>query len=447
MNYQPPSVMLAPEQPVDVLVDPKAALRKNMKIGLIAIVVLVFGLFGLAALVDIRGAVIAAGQVSVESKVKKIAHPTGGVISEIYVRDGMRVKKGDPLMRLDSRVAGVSATVSGEGLDQMLAMRARLEAERDGRGFPVFPVALTQRQDPSARAAMAEESRLFRLRREARVGQHAQLAERIRQLDQQIRGFQSQISASHRQSKLIQPELDGVRQLWEKKLVTINKVNSLERTAVDLEANVAALDANIAQARAKITEIRQQMIQLDQDARSEAGAQLAEVVAKLAEQQVRTVSSGDIYDKSVIRAPYDGIVDKLAFTTVGGVIPPAETIMEIVPDTDQFTVDAKISPADVDQLRVGQEALLRFSAFNTRTTPEVEGKLAHISAETKVDDRTGMSFYTVRIEIGEREIKELGNAKLVPGMPVEAYIQTGERSLLSYITKPLADQLNRAFRD
>jgi HlyD family secretion protein len=276
---------------------------------------------------------------------------------------------------------------------------------------------------------------------------HQQLAERVRQLDQQIRGYQAQIAASQRQTELIAPELAGVRELWEKKLVTINKLNSLERTAVDLDANVASLGANIAQSRARVTEIRQQMIQVDQDARSQAGAELSEVIAKLADQQVRTVSTGDVFDKSVIRAPYDGVIDKLAFTTIGGVVPPAETIMEIVPDTDQLTVEAQISPADRDQLRIGQEAMLSFSAFNVQTTPQLEGRLVFISAETTLDERTGASFYKVRVDVDEQELKKLGKLKLEPGMPVESFIQTEDRSLLSYLTKPLRDQLGRAFRD
>jgi HlyD family secretion protein len=349
-------------------------------------------------------------------------------------------------MRLDSTVSGVSATVSGEGLDQLMAQRARLEAERDSAGAIRFPAELTRRRDASARAAMAEEARLFRLRRQAIVGQKAQLSERINQLEQQIRGYQSQINASNRQSALIQPELEGVRSLWEKKLVTINKVNQLERTAVDLDASVASLNANIAQARGRITEIRQQAIQLDQESRSQAGAQLGEVMKLLADQQVRAVGTDDEFNKSVIRAPYDGIVDKLAFTTIGGVVPPAQTIMEIVPDTDQMTVEAKISPADIDQISIGQPAKLRFSAFSAQTTPELDGTLVHVSAETATDERTGMTFYTVRLDVGQQEVRKLGALKLVPGMPVEAYIQTGERSLLSFITKPLRDQVNRAFR-
>jgi HlyD family type I secretion membrane fusion protein len=207
------------------------------------------------------------------------------------------------------------------------------------------------------------------------------------------------------------------------------------------------LQASIAQERARITEIRQQSIQLDQDARTEAGKELAEVTARLAEQEVRKVSAGDMNQRTLIRAPYDGIVDKLAYTTIGGVIPPAETIVEIVPDSDRFTVDAKVSPADIDQLRINQPATLHFSAFNRQTTPQLTGALSHVSAERAVDERSGGSYYTVRITVNEDELRKLGGLKLVPGMPVEAYIMTGNRSLLSYLTKPLRDQLSRAFRE
>jgi HlyD family secretion protein len=450
MNFQTPSTALVPVAEIDAetgLVNPEEALRRYLRIGLITVGVLVFGLFGLAAIVNISGAVIATGQISVESQVKKIAHPTGGVIAEIYVRDGARVKAGDALMRLDTTVAGVSASVSSEGLVQLLARRARLEAERDGRPYPVFPAQLLQSRDPSARTAMAEEVRLFRLKQQARAGLHAQLRDRVRQMEQQIGGYQGQIAANSRQSELIKPELEGVRGLWEKKLVTINKLNSLERTAVDLDSSSASLGANIAQARSRISEIREQAIQLDQEARSQAGTELAEVITALNDQQVRQVSTGDTVDRSIIRAPYNGVVDKLAFSTIGGVVPPAETIMEIVPDSDQLVVEAKISPADVDQLSIGQPAVLRFSAFNMQTTPEIDGRLTHVSAEAKLDERSGLSFYNVRLEVGEREMRRLGGLKLVPGMPVEAFIQTGERSLLSYITKPLRDQLNRSFRE
>jgi HlyD family secretion protein len=293
---------------------------------------------------------------------------------------------------------------------------------------------------------MAEETRLFRLKQQARQGLHAQLQDRIRQMDQQIGGYQSQISANSQQSALIKPELEGVRGLWEKKLVTINRLNQLERTAVELDGSSAALSANIAQTRSRVSEIRQQAIQLDQEARSQAGTELSEVITALNDQQVRKVSTGDTFDRSVIRAPHDGIVDKLAFSTIGGVVPAAETIMEIVPDSDDLIVQARINPADVDQLRLGQPAVLRFSAFNVQTTPEINGRLTHVSAEVAVDERQGYEYYSVKLEVPEEEKRRLGPLKLVPGMPVEAFVQTGERSFLSFITKPLRDQFNRSFR-
>ncbi len=427
--------------------DPATGLRRNLRVGMIAVAVLVFGLFGMASLVQITGAVIGYGEVSVESNVKKIAHPTGGVIAQIFVKDGDRVRAGQPLMRLDTTVLGVNASSSGEGLDQILAARARLTAERDGRGTITYPVELLAGTDGTSRAAIAEENRLFHLRQEARMGQQSQISERIRQTREQISSYNAQIAASRRQSQLIAPERASVRELWDKNLITISRVNQLERTAVDLEGGAASLQAQVAQMRAKIAELRQSSIQLDQDARSQAGVELADLTTRLNDQQVRKVAAGDAYDRSIVRAPYSGVIDKLAFTTIGGVVPPAETIVEIVPDTDRLTVEAKINTADIDQLHLGQPAMLRFTAFNQQTTPQLKGKLRHIAAERTTDERSGSSYYKVRLEVDEGEMKRLGTLKLVPGMPVDAFIQSGDRSLLSYITKPLRDQFQRSFRE
>ncbi len=446
MTYQVPSPFVA-QQDAPLLEDPGAGMRRNLRLGLIVAGALIFGLFGLAALVQITGAVIGYGEVSVESKVKKIAHPTGGVIAQMFVRDGDRVKRGQPLMRLDTTVSGVSASASGEGLDQLLAARARLSAERDGAGVVVYPKELTANPTPTALAAMAQENRLFAIRRNARMGQQAQISERIHQSEEQISGYRAQVAAVQQQSKLIEPERKGVKELWDKNLVTISRLNQLERTAVDLDGSAASLQAQVAQTRARIAELRQSAIQLDQEARSQAGAELLDVLAKLNDQTVRKAAAGDTFDRSIVRAPADGVVDKIAYSTIGGVVPPAETIMEIVPDTDRMTVEAKVGTNDIDQLHVGQEAMLRFSAFSLQTTPELHGTLAYIAPERTVEERTGASYYKIRLEVSEQEVKRLGTLKLVPGMPVESFIQTGDRSLLSYITKPLRDQLNRSFRE
>jgi len=425
---------------------PQEGLERYTKMARTIGIVLVVLLLLMCTVFQLTSAVAAFGDVTVDSKVKKLTHPTGGVVSAIYVRDGDKVKQGQVLMRFDTTVSGVSAEATGKNLDQMMAMQARLQAERDGLPSVTFPDELVKSSAPTAQTAMAEERRMFTVRAQARAAQRAQLAERIAQDEQQISAFRTQIGASNQQSTLIAPELAGLRELYAKKLTTINRVNELERTAVALTANAASLQAQIAQARAQMAEYRQQMIQLDQDTRSQAGTELAQISAQVADQKVRKASAGDTFDRSAIRAPQSGTVDKLAFSTIGSAVPPQQTIMEIVPDTDALTVEAKISPNDIDQVHSGQPTELRFTAFNVRTTPQIKGVLRRVSADRQTDERTGTSYYNVLIDIAPGEIKKLGGLQLVPGMPVEAYIQTGRRSMLSYLLKPISDQFKRSFR-
>lgn len=441
-----PSTFLVDETDGE-LDDPQVHLQRNVRVGLIVIAALVFAVFALAALIGVNGAVIGQGEVTVESRIKKIAHPTGGVIAELYVREGTKVRRGDPLMRLDSTVSGVNANMSGQSFQQLLAAKARLLAERDSSPSIAFPEELTTNPDAAASQAIAEASRLFALRRTSRNNEQAQIGERVRQTQLQIESLESQARAARSQSTLIRPELDGLRSLREKGLVTINRLNQMERTAIELEGAAASYSSQIAQARARIAEIRQSSFQLDQDARTQAGVELNQIVAALADQKVKSVAAKDVFDRAILRAPYDGIVDKLAYSTIGGVVPPAQTIMEVVPSNDNLTIEVKVSPYDIDQMRIDQPAILRFSAFSAQTTPELNGKVAHISAERITDDRTGTSYYKATIEVGDKEMARLAGLKLVPGMPVEAFIQTGRRSLLSYITKPLRDQFSRAFRE
>ncbi|MCB2015649.1 MAG: HlyD family type I secretion periplasmic adaptor subunit [Sphingobium sp.] len=447
MTYQLPATISQGTDVALVLEDPQEGLQRSFRAGLITIGLLFLGLIILAALIGTRGAVVGAGEVTVESRVKKIAHPTGGVIAQVNVREGQRVKKGDILMRLDDSVTGASASAIGDTVEQLQAAAARLAAERDGADSITFPPSLTQNPTPAKKMAMEEATNLFKLRKQARGNELAQINERVRQTQAEINSLQAQRSAAQRQANLIKPELEGLRSLRERELVTVNRLNQIERTAVDLQGAVASYGAQIAQARARIAEIRQSGIQLTQDARTQAGLELVEVQARLNDSKVRSASASDAYNRSLVRAPYNGVVEKMAYTTVGGVVPPLETIMEIVPTQDALTVEAKVSPYDIDQITIGQAATLRFSAFNAQTTPQINGKLGHISSERVNDERTGQSWYKVQVEVDEKEMKRLGDLKLVPGMPVEVFIQTRERSLLSYITKPLRDQFSRAFRE
>ena len=430
----------------DLLGDPNARLRQRTRTAMITLGALVVSVGGAATLIPMGGAVIASGEVSVESRIKPITHATGGIVSAINVHDGDHVKAGDVLMGFDTTVAGPSAELSGKTVDQLLAQKARLEAEQAGLSSVAMPPELAGRTTPSARTAMAQEIRLFSLNRQKNAGLRAQLADRIRQSEQEIVSYQRQISALRQQMVLIQPEREGVRKLWEKKLVTINRLNELERTAVQLEGSDAALQAQIAQSRAQISEIREQMVNLDQTMRADAATTLAQVNGQLNDQRIRNVSATDTFDRSVIRAPQAGVVDKLAVATIGGVVKPADVIMVIVPDSDTLTIEAKISPSDIDQLKLGQAARIRFTAFSVTETPEVAGRLVFLSADRTTDERSGASYYRARLEINRAALAKETTMRLVSGMPAEVFISTGSRSMMSFLTKPLSDQFARAFR-
>lgn len=432
-----PAAAPAASAVIEELPDPLPSLRRYLRLGLVMLGILLGCLLLASSLIRVDGAVIAGGVVAPVAEIKTLSHPAGGVLTALYVRDGSRVKAGDPLIRFDTAVSGVEAAASGQSLAQLKAQKARLEAERDGLATLRFAPGLIA----AAADAAAGEARLFTLRRAAQAGEQAQLAERITQLREQIASYQAQIGANRKQLNLIAPELAGVRDLWRRKLVTINRLNELERTAVNLEGDIAALQADIAQVRARISEIRQQAIQLGQQYQSEAATALAETEQRIAAQQARTASASDAYGRSLLRAPAGGVVDQLAYKTLGGVIPPAQPIMRIVPDGGRMAVDVDISPADRDQLRTGLPTRILFPGFNRQTTPEIEGRLERISAEAVRDTQTGASHYVARISLPRTALR------LMPGMPAEAHIRTGERSLLSYLTKPMSDQVSRAFRE
>jgi len=280
-----------------------------------------------------------------------------------------------------------------------------------------------------------------------RVGQKAQLRERITQLNDEIAGLTAQEKAKDQESALVEKELAGVRQLYEQRLVQLSRLTTLERDAARLNGERAQYIAAMAQAKGKITETELQIIQVDKDMVSEVSKDLRETNDKIGELIERKVTAEDQLRRVDIRAPQDGIVEQSNVHTVGGVITAGDTLMLIVPQTDDLQVEAKVNPQDIDKLQVGQQTLLRLSAFNQRTTPELNGVVSRVSPDVNTDQRTGQSYYTIRVSMPPEEIARLGEVKLIPGMPVEAFVQTGERTLLSYLMKPLSDQLMRAFRE
>lgn len=424
------------------------SIRRHILAGSILVAVLVFGLGGWASTAQISGALIAQGSLVVDSNVKKVQHPTGGVVGELFAHDGDHVKAGDILIRLDETVTRANLAIVTKGLTELYARKARLAAERDGADSVTVPAELADSLDqPEVKEALSSERKLFDLRRQARLGQKDQLQQRIGQLNEEISGLVAQQDAKDKETELINQELQGVRDLWAKNLVQLNRLTSLERDAAKIEGERGQLTAAAAEAKGKISETQLQIIQIDQDLSSDVAKELRETDSKIGEYVERKVTAEDQLKRTDIRAPQDGIVFQTTANTVGGVVTAGDPIMLIVPESDNLLVEVKVDPKDIDQVQFEQPVVLRFSAFNARTTPELNGKVERIAADTTTDQRTGQSYYLVRISMTADEIKRLGDVKLTPGMPVEAFIQTGERTMLSYLVKPLHDQLMRSFRE
>jgi HlyD family secretion protein len=424
------------------------SIRQHLVVGLSVVVLLAGGLGGWASTAQISGALIAPGSIVVESNVKKVQHPTGGVVGEVRAHDGDLVKAGDVVVRLDDTVTKASLAIVTKNLDGLWARAARLEAEQRGLDKVTFPPMLLSRaDDPDVKAVMASEIKLFDVRVNGRIGQRAQLRERITQLNEEIAGLTAQEQAKDQEIALVEKELVGVRDLYDKHLVQLTRLTTLERDAARLSGERAQYIASRAQAKGKITETELQIIQVDKDLVSDVSKDLRETNDKIGEFVERKVTAEDQLRRVDIRAPQDGMVLQSTVHTVGGVITAGDAIMLIVPQADDLQVEAKVNPQDIDKLQVGQKTLLRLSAFNQRTTPELNGAVTRVSPDVTTDQRTGQSYYTIRVSMPPEEVARLGEVKMIPGMPVEAFVQTGERTLLSYLIKPLSDQLMRAFRE
>lgn len=295
--------------------------------------------------------------------------------------------------------------------------------------------------------AMAGEQRLFEMRRSSRMGQKEQLRKRIEQINDQMGGLDAQVKAKGEEVVLIKRERESAENLWKKNLMPINRFIELQRDATRVDAEKGQLIASLAEEKGKASETELQIIQIDRELSSEVSKDLRETEAKISELEERKVTAQDQLKRVEIRAPQDGTVLQSTVHTIGGVINAGEVIMLIVPETDKLVAEARITPQEIDQLRMGAKAALRFSAFDQRTTPEIIGTVIEVSADTTTDQRTGVSYYTVRIATPPDELAKLGNLKIIAGMPVEAFIKTTERTALSFLIKPMRDQVMRAFRE
>ncbi|MGL4094409.1 HlyD family type I secretion periplasmic adaptor subunit [Agrobacterium cavarae] len=428
---------------------PAARSIRNYSIAaIVAIVLLVAGMGGWAATAMLSGAVVGMGTVVVDGSVKRIQHREGGIVGEILVRNGTRVEAGDVLIKLDDTITRANLAIITKQLDQLTARRYRLIAERDNLQEIATPsVQLSVVEGAPSPEYVAAEQALFMSRRDTLNSQKAQLRQRIDQIGQETTGLTVRLKAKEEELSWIGQELIRVRNLSDQQLVQFNRLAELERLRAQLDGERGQLIAEVARTETRVTETELQILQLDQDRRTEVVTELRDVDNKLAELAEQRVTADDQLKRINILAPQSGLVHELAVHTIGGVISPGETIMQIVPVNDALVVEARIQPADIDQLHIGQKATLRFSAFNQRTTPEIFGDIKTVAADLILNQQTGESWYTTRISIPPEELSRLGSLPLLAGMPVEAFVQTGERTALSYLLKPLADQFNRAMRE
>ncbi|AWN43663.1 HlyD family type I secretion periplasmic adaptor subunit [Methylobacterium durans] len=422
----------------------QSSIRRHLVIGIGTCVVLVSGA-AMAGFATIAGAVIAPGRIVVESDVKKVQHPTGGVVGQLLVREGARVTAGQVLIQLDETQTRADLDMVLKALDELSARRARDEAERDGATSVTFPGDLLARapRDPTVRHLIEGETRLFTARIAAREGQKAQLRERVTQLQDEIGGLEKQVAAKAREIALINDELRGVRDLFAQNLVQFAKLNALERTSAGLSGERGRLVASIARTKGKVAETELQILQVDGDMRTEVGKELAEIRGRWSELVEKRVAAEDRLKRIELRAPQDGFVQELKVHTIGGLVVPNEPAMLIVPSADQRVVEIQVNPQDIAYVKVGQVASLRFPSLNQSRTPEISGSVMRVAADVSQDQKTGAPYYTVRIRPAEGQEALLGKSVLLPGLPVEAHMHIGDRTIMSYLVKPLSEQIER----
>jgi HlyD family secretion protein len=358
----------------------------------------------------------------------------------------MRVGVGDLLVRLDATQAQASLQMVSKQLDEVRARIARLLAERDGLARLEVPAELVARSgDGAVKTLLASEESLFKARANARRSQIDLLQSRVSQLGEEISGLDAQVGSKTRQLELIAGELSGVQELYDKRLVPLTRLTTLQREAARIEGERGQLVSAIAETKSKIGEAQLQIVRLDQDFRTDVVKELGETQGKEAELVERGVAARDLLDRIEIRAPTSGVIHQLSAHTIGGVIRAGDAIMEVVPDSDELQIEARLQPNDIDQVKMGQKAFIRFSAFNQGVTPQLNGIVSYVSADTSHDQQTNASYFTVRVTLPEEERRRLAGLQLVSGMPAEVFMQTGSRTMMSYLLKPITDQLQRAF--
>ena len=431
--------------------DPQQAwsVRGPMTLGVLALLVLVGGFGAWAALSNIAGAVVAPGQIQVEQNRQAVQHPEGGVVLTLDVVEGQMVDRGEILMRLDPSDVESGLAVANAQLNEWRARQARLEAERDLADQITFPADLLDAAalDPDLEEVLEGQRNLFAARNETLTQETDQLSRRTDQIRAQLDGIAAQREALVEQRNLVEEELVSVQNLIDRGLAEASRGLALRRESARLLGTIGELDASAAEAEGRITEIDLAILQLETQRREEAIAELREIRVQQAELTGRTRALARQLEDMDIRAPVAGVVYALAVSGPRAVVQAAEPVLYLVPQDRPLVISTRIAPTNVDEVFVGQDVTLRFPAFDMRTTPELYGRVRQVSADAFVDEATGVSFYEAEIILNEGEMARLGDETLLPGMPVEAFIRTEDRTPLAYLLRPLADYFNRAFRE
>ncbi|MEJ6404624.1 HlyD family type I secretion periplasmic adaptor subunit [Yoonia sp. 2307UL14-13] len=419
-----------------------------MSVGLISLGILVFG-FGLWSVsAQITGAVITSGQIEVDRNRQVVQHPDGGVVEEILVDEGDTVAAGDLLIRLDGSIMQSELAVVEGQLFEILARRARLEAERDDLDELIFDDVLLAAEDAEAQDLIAGQKRLFEARRESNKRSVEQLTQQRAQIASQLTGIEAQQTALTTQRDLIAQELADQQSLLDRGLAQASRVLTLQREEANLLGRVGELTAQAAQAQERMTEIEIQILGLSSTRREEAISRLRDLQFNELELSERRRTLTRQLDRLDIRAPVSGVVYGLQVFAEQSVIRPADQVLFLIPQDRPLVIATQVQVVDIDQIHVGQEVTLRFSAFDQRRTPELKGEVTLISADAFQNENSGVSYYRAEVQLNEGEAEKLPeDMTLIPGMPVEAFVRTADRTPMNYLLKPLADYFAKAFRE
>lgn len=428
----------------------KFPMSRPMMIGLLALGILVGGFGGWATLTEISGAIVASGQIEVDQNRQVVQHPDGGVVKDIYVEEGDAVSVGDVLISLDPSIEESELSIIQGQVFELMARRGRLTAERDGLSAISFDPRLIERAKTDAGIAelMQGQENLFQARVASNAKQIEQLTKRKSQIANQIDGIVAQRAAVATQLDLIEQELADQQKLLDRGLAQASRVLALQRSQAELSGDVGDLIAKQAESEGRITELDIQIEGLETTRREDAISRLRDQQYRILELEERAGALTEKLMRMDIRAPVSGIVYGLSVFTPRSVIRPADPVMFLIPQDRPLVITVQVPPIDIDQVYVGQNAVLRFSALDQRTTPELFGKVTKVSPDAFQDDASRMSYYRAEILLNEGETDRLpANVTLIPGMPVEAFIRTQDRTPLAYLIKPLADYFAKAFRE